>query len=54
VVGCVSKSQADKLKEEVEKDLGERYAVQEPKKRKLKIKIFEVDKKECENGGILE
>lgn len=49
VVGCESKLQADKLKEKVAEDLGEKYVVQEPKKRKLKIKIHDIDKEDCES-----
>lgn len=48
VVGCENKSQAEKLKQEVVKDMGEKYEVQAPKKRKLKMKIFDIDKEECE------
>lgn len=49
VVGCESKLQANKLKEKMAKDLGEKYEVKEPKKRKLKIKIFDIDKEDCES-----
>lgn len=49
VVGCESKLQADKLKEKVAIDLGEKYEVKEPKKRKLKIKIYDIDKEDCVN-----
>jgi len=49
VVGCESKVQAERLKEKIAEDLGEKYVVKEPKKRKLKIKIFDVDREDCEN-----
>lgn len=49
VVGCEDKKQAKKLKEEVAKDLGEKYLVQEPRKRKLKVKIHGVDEEDCDN-----
>lgn len=49
VVGCENKSQAEKLKQEVVKDMGEKYEIQAPKKRKLKVKIFDVDREDCEN-----
>jgi len=49
MVGCESKLQAEKLKEKVAEDLGEKYVVKEPKKRKLKLKIFDVDREDCEN-----
>lgn len=49
VVGCENKSQAEKLKQEVVKDLGRKYEVQAPRRRKLKMKIFDVDKEDCEN-----
>jgi hypothetical protein len=49
VVGCESKLQAEKLKEKVAEDFGEKYIVKEPKKRKLKLKIFDVDRADCES-----
>jgi len=49
VVRCENVKQASKLKEEVAKDLGEKYIVQEPMKRKLKLKIFGVDKEDCDD-----
>lgn len=49
VVGCENKIQADKLKKEAAKDLGEKYIVQEPMKKKLKIRIFDVDKEDSDN-----
>lgn len=49
MVGCESKLQADKLKDKIAEDLGEKYEVKEPKKRKLKIKIFDIDKEDCES-----
>jgi len=49
VVRCENVKQASRLKEEVAKDLGEKYVVQEPIKRKLKIKIFGVDKEDCDD-----
>lgn len=49
MVGCESKLQAVKLKEKMAKDLGEKYIVQEPKIRKLKLKIFDIDMEDCES-----
>lgn len=49
VVGCEDGTQAEKLKQKVVKDLGEKYDIQVPKKRKPKIKIFDVDNEDCEN-----
>lgn len=43
----MSKRNAKKLKESVAKELGDKYVVQESKK-KLKIKIFD-EKNNCEN-----
>jgi len=33
------------LKEKVTNDLGKKYVVQDPKKKKLKMKIFDIEKK---------
>lgn len=49
VVGCENKSQADKLKKEITKDLGEKYTIEAPKKKKLMIRIFDVNKEDSEN-----
>lgn len=49
VVGCETKVQADKLKNEVAKDLGDKYVIQAPKRKPLKIKIHDVDNKDCES-----
>lgn len=49
VVGCENRIQADKLKKEVSKDLGEKYIIQTPIKKKLKLRIFDVDKEDSEN-----
>ncbi|KMQ83253.1 hypothetical protein RF55_20518, partial [Lasius niger] len=46
VVGCENKVQADKLKEKVEQDLGNKYIIQEPRKKKQRIKIFDVDQED--------
>lgn len=48
VVGCESKIQAEKLKKKVVKDLGEKYVVNQPKKMKLKLNIFDINKEDCE------
>lgn len=48
VVGCENKVQADKLKEKVEQDLGNRYVIHEPRKKKPKIKIYDVDKEDSD------
>jgi len=34
----------------VAKDLDEKYVIHAPMKRKLKIRIFDVDKEDSENG----
>lgn len=49
VVECENRVQAEKLKKEVVKDLGKKYEIQVPKKRKPKVKIYDVDKEDCEN-----
>lgn len=49
VVGCENKDQAEILKEKVTSDMGEKYVIQAPKKKKRRIKIFDVDKEDCEN-----
>lgn len=49
VVGCENKSQAEILKDKVNKELGEKYVIQAPMKKKLKIKIFDVDQEDSEN-----
>ncbi|KMQ85478.1 rna-directed dna polymerase from mobile element jockey-like protein, partial [Lasius niger] len=49
VVACENKTQADKLKEEVEKDLGGKYVIQSPMKKRLKLRIVDVDKEDYEN-----
>jgi len=33
------------LKEKVTNDLGKKYVIQDPKKKKLKMKIFDIEKK---------
>jgi len=48
VVGCENKPEAEVLKEKLTNDLSEKHVVQAPRKKKLKIKIFDVDKEECE------
>ena len=42
VVGCVDKNQAIKLKEKVTEDQGEKYTIQAPAKKKLKVKIYNI------------
>ena len=49
VVGCESNEQAEILKERVTSDLGEKYVIKAPKKKKRKIKIFGADKEDCED-----
>lgn len=49
VVGCENKSQAEILKNKVNKELGEKYVIQAPMKKKLKIKIFDVEQEDSEN-----
>lgn len=49
VVGCENKTQMVKLKEKVTRDLGEKYDIQVPKKKKLRVRIFDVDKEDCED-----
>jgi len=48
VFGCENKDQAEILRDKVANDMGRKYIIQAPKKKKLKIKIFDVDKKDCE------
>jgi len=48
VIGCENKDQAEILRNKVANDMGEKYIIQAPKKKKLKIKIFDVDKEDCE------
>lgn len=49
VVGYENKIQAERLKEKVTKDLGEKYVIQAPRKTKLKIRIFDIDREDSEN-----
>lgn len=48
VVGYENRKQIEKLKEEVTKDLGDKYIIRSPKKKKQKIRITDVDKEDCE------
>jgi len=48
VIGCEDKNQAEILREKVANDMGEKCIIQAPKKKTLKIKVFDVDKKDCE------
>lgn len=48
VVGCKDKNQAEILKNKVTSDLGKKYVIQDSKKKKLKIKIFDVQKEDCQ------
>lgn len=48
-MGCENKSQADKLKKEITKDLGEKYTIEAPKKKKLMMRIFDVNREDSEN-----
>jgi len=47
VVGCENSDQAEKLKEKVTSEMGEKYVIQAPKKKKRRIKIFDVDRDDC-------
>lgn len=47
--GCENNIQAEMLKEKVTSDLGEKYVIQAPKKKKKKIRIFDVDRNDSEN-----
>jgi len=47
VVGCENSDQAEILKEKVTSDMGEKYVIQAPKKKKRRIKIFDVEKDDC-------
>jgi len=40
VIGCENKDQAAILRDKVANDMREKYIIQAPKKKKLKIKIF--------------
>lgn len=48
VVGCEDKKQAEILKKKVTSDMGKKYVIHDPKKKKLKIKIFDIEKEDCE------
>jgi len=48
VIGCENKDQAEILRDKVANDMRKKYIIQAPKKKKLKIKIFDVDKEDCE------
>jgi len=55
VIGCENKDikiikriKAEILRDKVANDMGEKYIIQAPKKKKLKLKIFDVDKEDCE------
>jgi len=50
VIGCKNKDQAEILRNKVANDMREKYIIQAPKKKKLKIKIFYVDKEDCEQN----
>jgi len=45
VIGCENRDQAEILRDKVANDMGEKYIIQAPKKKKLKIKIFDVTKR---------
>jgi len=47
VVECENSDQAEILKEKVTSDMGEKYVIQALKKKKRRIKIFDVDKDDC-------
>jgi len=49
VVGCENSDQAEILKEKVTSDMGEKYVIQAPVKKKRRIKIFDVEKDDCED-----
>jgi len=44
VIRCENKDQAEILRDKVANDMSDKYIIQAPKKKKLKIKIFDVDK----------
>lgn len=48
VIGCKDKNQVEILKRSVTSDLGEKYIIRDPKKKKLKIKIFDIEKEDCQ------
>jgi len=48
VIGCENRDQAEVLRDRVANDMSDRYIIQAPKMRKLKVKIFYVDKEDCE------
>jgi len=50
MIGCENKNQAEILREKVANDMGVKYIIQAPKKKKLKIKVFDVDKEDCERN----
>src|SRR5947199_10360846 len=46
IIGCENGEQAERLRDRVVKNMGSKYDIQSPKKRKLKyykVKIFDVD-----------
>jgi len=50
VIGCENKDQAAILRDKVTNDMREKYIIQAPKKKKMKIKIFDVDKEDYEQN----
>src|SRR5436190_1106120 len=49
VIGYENKSQAIKLRDKVTKNLGNKYEIKAPVKKKWKLKIFGVESEDCEN-----
>lgn len=49
MIACENKTQVDKLKEKVKKDLGGEYVIRSPMKKRLKLRIVNVDKEDIEN-----
>lgn len=52
VIACEDKTQVNKLKEEVEKDLEREYVIQLPIKKRLKLRIADVNKEDIENEQV--
>jgi len=53
IIGCENKTQVEMLKSKVSDDLGEKYTVHDPKKKSVKIRIFDIDKEDCEKESEL-
>lgn len=48
VIGCENKTQAEILMNKVSTDLGDKYIVKAPQIKNVKIRIYNIDKEDCE------